>query len=95
MKYIYSYTLGDASHELFVDAIHKIDAEHPDFVAGYGVGGFGRFEQSKYEKEEDFITLTNDYDIGAVYIDSTVELKVFEKFRNRKYEKELNNQQAS
>lgn len=95
MKYIYSYTLGNESHDLFVDAIRKIDAEHPDFVGGYGVGNFGRLEQCDYKKGDDYITLTNDYDIGAVYIDSTVELKVFDRFRNRKYENEINNQQAS
>ena len=92
MKYIYSYTISmEASHDVFVDALRKIDEHYPDFKGGYGVGGFGSFEEAKYEKDNDFITLTNDYDIDAVYIDSTVELLIYKEFRNYTYEKKVNN----
>lgn len=92
MKYIYSYTISkEASHDVFVDALRKIDEHYPDFKGGYGVGNFGSIEEAKCERGDDFITLTNDYDIGAVYIDSTVELSIYKEFRNYTYEKKVNN----
>ncbi len=92
MKYIYSYTISmEASHDVFVDAIRKIDEHYPDFKGGYGVGNFGSIEECHYTKEDDFITLTNDYDIGAVYIDSTIELTIYKDFRNYTHEKRINN----
>lgn len=91
MKYIYSYTISmEASHDVFVDVLHKIDEYYPEFEGGYGVGGFGAFEESEFVREDDFIKVTNDYDIDAVYIDSTIELLMYENFRNHIHEKRIN-----
>lgn len=92
MKYIYSYTISmEASHDIFVDALRKIDENYRDFKGSYGVGGFGAVEEAKYEKNDDFIILTNDYDIDAVYIDSSVELSIYGDFRNLNQERRINN----
>lgn len=91
MKYIYCYTISmEASHDVFVDALRKIDEHYHDFEGDYGVGRFGSVEESNFIKEDDYIKVVNDYDIDVVYIEGTIEIPFYSNFRNEIREGQIN-----